>query len=253
MTLPVNRFKARLGAGTPQIGIWNTIGGPVVPEILALCGFDWVLIDTEHSPMEVTDALRTLQVLAGHPAISPVVRPAWNDPVLIKRHLDQGAQTLLVPYVETPDEARAAVAAMRYPPAGMRGVAGLTRATGYGTVAGYAERAAGELCLIVQVETAPALDRIEEIAAVEGVDGVFIGPADLAASMGLPGGAGRPEVVAAILDGLARLKSAGRPSGLLTPDAGLARRYIDAGAAFVAVGVDAGLLVSAARQLRQQF
>jgi len=224
-----------------------------VPEILAGAGFDWMLLDTEHSYVEPVEMLGALQILAGFPEVSPVLRPVVNDTALIKRYLDMGVQTLLIPYVQTPEEAAAAVAAMRYPPEGVRGVAGLTRATRYGRVDGYAARAAEELCLIVQVETASALARIEEIASVEGVDAVFIGPSDLSTSMGFPGQAFRPEVTAAIEDGFARLKALGVPSGILSIDDAFARRSIELGTAFTAVGIDSLLLLQGLKALRASF
>jgi 4-hydroxy-2-oxoheptanedioate aldolase len=253
MDLPRNRFKAALRAGRHQLGVWSSLGGTVAPEILAVAGFDWVVIDTEHAPIEVAEVLPALQTLAAYPDCSAVVRPAINDWVLIKRHLDQGAQTLILPYVQSAEEAASAVAAMRYPPRGVRGVAGMSRASRYGAVEGYASRAEEELCLIVQVETAPALDRLEEIATVEGVDGVFIGPADLAASLGHPGAPGHPEVVAAIEKAIARLKAVGVPSGILTLDRAFARHCMELGTAFTAVAVDVGILAAGAQALLAEF
>ena len=253
MDLPVNRFKAALREGRHQLGIWSSLGGTVAPEVLAVAGFDWIVLDTEHAPVEVAEVLPALQTLAAYPGCSAVVRPAINDWVLIKRHLDQGAQTLILPYVQSADEAASAVAAMRYPPRGVRGVAGMSRASRYGAVAGYATRAEEELCLIVQVETALALDRLEEIASVEGVDGVFIGPSDLAASLGYPGAPGHPEVVAAIEGAIGRLKALGVPAGILTLDPAFARRCMDLGTAFTAVAVDVGILVTGAKALVKGF
>jgi 4-hydroxy-2-oxoheptanedioate aldolase len=182
-----------------------------------------------------------------------VVRPATNDTVLIKRFLDIGAQTLLIPYVETADEAAAAAAAMRYPPRGLRGVAMTTRASRFGREPDYARRAEEELCLLVQVETAAALDSLEAIGAVEGVDGVFIGPSDLAASLGHAGAPGHPEVVAAVEDAIRRLVAIGVPAGILTPDTAFARRCIELGTLFTAVGIDAGLLARASDGLAASF
>jgi 4-hydroxy-2-oxoheptanedioate aldolase len=253
MDLPVNRFKAALREGRHQLGVWSSLGGTVAPEVLAVAGFDWIVLDTEHAPVEVAEVLPALQTLAAYPGCSAVVRPAINDWVLIKRHLDQGAQTLILPYVQSADEAASAVAAMRYPPRGVRGVAGMSRASRYGAVAGYTTRAEEELCLIVQVETALALDRLEEIASVEGVDGVFIGPSDLAASLGHPGAPGHPEVVAAIEGAIGRLKAVGVPAGILTLDPAFARRCMDLGTAFTAVGVDVGMLVAGAKALVKGF
>ena len=253
MRNPENRFKAALRSGRPQIGVWHSLGGPSAVEVLASRGFDWIVLDTEHAPADVTDVLPALQVVAGYPEASAVVRPAINDWVLIKRLLDLGAQTLLVPYVQSAEEAEAAVRAMRYPPRGVRGVAGQTRASRFGLVEGYATRAEEELCLIVQVETRPALDALEDIAGVEGVDGVFIGPSDLAASLGRPGEPMHPDVTAAIEDAIARLRAAGVPSGILTANRDFARRCIELGTAFTAVGTDVGLLVAAATALAHDF
>lgn len=253
MQNPKNRFKARLKSGQQQIGIWNSLPGTIPVEILASCGFDWIVVDTEHSPVDVNDVLPALQTIAAYPEVSAVVRPATNDIVLIKRLLDIGAQTLLIPYVQSAEEARAAVGAMRYPPRGSRGVAGLTRASRFGQVEDYATRVEEELCLIVQVETGEAMDRLEEIASVEGVDAVFIGPADLAASLGHPGNPAHPEVVETIREAVAKLKKIGTPSGILTIDRDYARTCIEMGTGFTAVGLDLGLLAFAARDLRTAF
>jgi 4-hydroxy-2-oxoheptanedioate aldolase len=253
MKNPENRFKAALKAGRAQIGIWNTIGGPTVPELLGGAGFDWVLVDCEHSPVEAVDVLPALQAIAGSPTTSAVVRPAANDPVLFKRLLDMGAQTLLVPYVQTVAEAEAAVHAMRYGPRGMRGMAGMTRATRYGKVENYFDTAEQELCLIVQIETVEGLRNLESIAQTDGVDGVFIGPADLSATMGMPGQMSHPEVLTAIRDALDRLQAIGVPSGILWFDREEVRGFMDQGLTFPAVGVDCVLLANAVGDLRGQY
>ncbi len=251
MDLPTNRFKQRLLAGERQIGLWCSMADPYAAEAVAGSGFDWLMFDTEHSPGGVESVLAQLQAVAPYP-VSPVVRPAANDTVLIKKFLDVGVQTLLVPYVQSVQEAQAAVAAMRYPPAGVRGVAGTTRAAGFGRVADYHRLAASELCLLVQVETDEALEQLEAIAAVDGVDGVFIGPNDLAASLGHVGDQSHPEVVAAVEGAILRLKAVGKPSGIYTgPD--FARRCLDLGASFAAVGGDLALLVKGADRLAAQF
>jgi 4-hydroxy-2-oxoheptanedioate aldolase len=252
MDLPVNRFLQGLREGRQQIGLWSSIPGPVVAEAIATAGFDWIVIDTEHSLTDIPDTLVAMQAMAPYP-VSPVVRVAWNDAVLIKRLLDLGAQTLVVPYVQSADEARAAVAAMRYAPRGLRGVAGTVRANRYGAVADYTRRAEEQLCLIVQVETALALSRIEEIAAVDGVHGLFIGPSDLAASMGHPGNSMHPEVVAAVEDAIRRIVAAGKPAGTLTFDPDFARACIGWGTRFTAVGMDLAMLVAAAKRLASDF
>ena len=252
MDLPVNKFKSKLRAGQSQIGLWCGLPGSYVAEIVAPAGFDWMLFDTEHSPSDVLTVMPQLQAVAPYD-VSPVVRPAFNDPVLIKRFLDIGVQTLLIPFVQNEDEARAAVAATRYPPNGIRGVSALTRATRFGRVKNYAQEAERELCVLVQVETQEALGRIEAIAAVDGVDGVFIGPADLAASFGYPGQAGHPEVVGAIESAIAVLKRVGKPAGILTPDEKFAARCVELGTLFTAVGVDVAILARGAEALAGRF
>ncbi len=252
MAMPHNAFKAALKAGKPQTGLWVSLANAYAAEIVAGSGFDWLLLDTEHSPGGVDSVLAQLQAVAPYP-VSPVVRPDTNDTVLIKRYLDIGAQTLLIPYVQNADEARSAVAAMRYPPKGVRGVGGTTRATRFGRVAGYAQHAEEELCLLVQIETGEALDRLEEIASVDGVDGVFIGPNDLAASLGYLGDLKHPEVIAAIEDALNRLKAIGKPAGILTPDPAFIARCAELGCLFTAVGSDIGILARGTEALAQRF
>jgi len=252
MNLPHNHFKQAINAGQHQLGLWCTLPGSYVAEAVAGSGFDWLLFDTEHSPSDPLTVLPQLQAVAPY-EVSAVVRPASNDTVLIKRLLDLGAQTLLIPYVQSREEAEAAVAAMRYPPEGVRGVSGLTRATRFGRVPDYGKRAHSELCLLVQLETRTALERLEEIASVEGVDGVFIGPADLAASFGFVGEPGHPKVVAAVEDAIRRLRAIGKPAGILTPDNDFARRCIELGTVFTAVGVDVGILARGTEALAKKF
>jgi len=252
MDLPVNRFKARLKEKATLLGIWSTIPDPSVVEALAGAGFDWMVLDTEHAATEVNQVLPLLQAAAPYPT-DCVVRPALNDTALIKRHLDQGAQTLLIPYVQSRAEAEAAVAATRYPPRGVRGVAGTMRAARYGRVKDYTARADDEICLILQVETALAMSRLNEIAGTEGVDAIFIGPADLAASMGYPGQASHPEVRKAVLSAIARLNELDVPAGFLTQNAEFADEVIAAGARFVAVAVDMSVLVRGTDVLIDRF
>ncbi|KUF10580.1 HpcH/HpaI aldolase family protein [Pseudoponticoccus marisrubri] len=235
--LKPNSFKAALRRMEVQHGIWCALRDPLAAEMLATCGYDWMLFDCEHAPNDVASVLSLLQAVAPHP-VSPLVRPSHLNAAEIKRLLDIGAQTLLIPYVQTAEEAAEAVAAVTYPPAGIRGVAGLTRATGYGQVAGYHATARDEICLLVQVETEAALARIDAIAAVPGIDGIFVGPADLAASMGLPGQPGAPEVKSAVLSAIKRIRGAGQPPGVLTLDPVFARECIDAGAVFVSCDLD---------------
>jgi 4-hydroxy-2-oxoheptanedioate aldolase len=252
MKLPENRFKRAIREGRQQIGLWCSLPGGYAAELLAGSGFDWLLLDTEHSPGDPLTVLEQLQAVEPYD-VSPIVRPAANDTVLIKRFLDLGAQTLLVPYVQSAEEARAAVAAMRYPPEGVRGVAGTTRATRFGRVEGYAKRAAEELCLLVQVETQAALNALEDIAAVDGVDGVFVGPGDLAASLGHAGQLMHPTVVAAVEDAIKRIRACGKPAGILTPDNAFAARCIELGTVFTAVGSDLGVLARGTEKLAAQF
>ncbi|MEI9927321.1 MAG: aldolase/citrate lyase family protein [Sphingomonas sp.] len=248
----MNRFKRALLAGEQQIGLWCTLSTAFAAEVVADAGFDWLLLDTEHSPGDVLTVLGQLQALSGH-SVPAMVRPASNDPVLIKRYLDIGAQSLLIPYVQSAREAEAAVAAIRYPPDGIRGVSTLTRATRFGRTADYADRIEAELCLIVQIETRQALAALEEIAAVEGVDAIFVGPADLAASLGHIRQPDHPDVIAAVEDALRRIALCGKPSGILTADPAFALRCIELGTRFTAVGVDAGLLARAADDLAESF
>ena len=250
-----NTFKHALASGQAQIGLWCTLASPYAAELVAGSGFDWLLLDTEHTPADVPLVLQQLQAVAAEPRhrSHPVVRAAWNDTVLIKRLLDIGAQTLLLPFVQNADEARAAVAAMRYAPRGIRGMGGTMRASHYGRDVDYVRDAEGELCLLVQVETAEALAQIEAIAAVDGVDGIFIGPADLSASMGHPGNASHPEVRAAIDDAIRRIRTAGKAPGILMVDGARARECLALGAQFVAVGMDMILLRNAADDLAARF
>lgn len=252
MDLPKNAFKAAIAAGQQQIGLWVTLPSGFTAEALATCGFDWLLFDTEHSVGDPITAFEQLQAAAPYP-VSSVVRPAANDPVLIKRVLDAGAQSLIVPYVQNAEEARAAVAAVRYAPQGIRGLAGITRATRYGTIANYPARAAEEICLIVQVESVEAVEQIEAIAAVDGIDGIFIGPADLSATMGLAGQLAHPDVVAKVEEAIRRIRAAGKPAGILTLDAAFNRRCMELGTVFTAVDVDAAILLRGARATAAAF
>lgn len=252
MDLRPNPFKHALAQGRRQIGLWLSLASPYAAEAVGDAGFDWMLLDMEHAPSTLDSVLGQMQALAAYPGAA-VVRPASNDPVRIKHLLDMGALSLLVPYVQSVEEAQAAVAAVRYPPRGLRGVAGGTRAARFGRATDYGRRAEEEICLLLQVETIEALTQLEAIAGVDGVNGVFIGPGDLAASMGLVGQPLHPQVKAAILDAIARLCAIGKPAGVLTADSDFARACLDAGALFVAVGSDVGLLVRGADSLRQAF
>ena len=251
-----NRFKHALAAGQAQIGLWSAFPSPYVTELLGGSGYDWIMLDTEHSPNDVPQVMAQLQALDAAQQQRPtsaVVRPAWNDSVLIKRYLDIGAQTLLVPFVQNAQEAQAAVDAMRYAPAGIRGMGGSTRASNFGRDSSYIAQAQQELCLLVQVETQEALAEIEAIAAIEGVDGIFIGPADLSASMGYPGQPRHPAVDAAINDAIRRIRAAGKAPGILMVDETRARECLALGAQFVAVAMDLILLRSAADGVAAKF
>ena len=252
MELPVNTFKRALKAGQRQIGLWATLANHYAIEVVAGAGFDWLLIDTEHSPNELDTVLSQLQAVAPYPT-HPVVRVPWNDMVTIKRYLDIGSQTLLIPYVQNEDEARRAVAHTRYPLDGVRGVAGTTRANRFGRVKDYAKRAAEEICVLVQVETETALKNLEAIAAVEGVDGVFIGPADLHASLGYAGQTAHPDVKKMIDDAIGRIRKSGKAPGVLTGSEPDARHWLELGCQFVAVGVDASILARESENLRARF
>jgi len=252
MNLPENPFKRALARGTPQIGLWSSLSSNYTVEVIAGAGFDWILLDSEHSPADIENLLTQLQAAAPYPT-HPVVRIPWNDMVTIKRVLDIGAQSLLVPYVSTADEARAAVSFARYPPAGVRGVAGTTRATRFGRIPDYARRAHEEICVLVQVETQQALDNIEAIAAVDGVDGIFVGPADLHASLGHAGETANPKVKPLIDDAIRRIRKSGKAPGILTPNEADARHWLECGALFVAVGADVGILARGAEALAAKF
>ncbi len=241
MDLPKNALKSALKAGQRQIGLWVSDASPDAAELLATCGYDWLLFDLEHTTNSLADAAGLLRAVSAYP-VSGVVRPGWNDPVEIKRLLDAGTQSLIVPYVQSAAEAEAAVASVRYPPRGRRGFAGMTRATRYGAVAEYAADAADEICLIVQIESEKALGAIEEIAAVDGIDAIFVGPADLAASLGHPGEIGHAAVRPRILEAIRRIVAAGRPAGLLALDEDLLHDAEAAGAIFLGIDVDAAIL-----------
>jgi 4-hydroxy-2-oxoheptanedioate aldolase len=251
MELPVNKFKHALKAGQPQIGCWSSLSSHIVAEILGGAGFDWVLLDTEHSPNELPMVQQQLHAMTEGSA-NPIVRVPWNDMVMIKRFLDIGSQSLLVPYVQSVEEAKNAVKYMRYPPGGVRGVAGATRATRYGRIKDYFKAVENELCLLVQVETRKAMASIEAIAAVDGVDGVFIGPNDLSADMGYLGNWQHPEVWKVMEQAARKIRDAGKAPGILVGEAD-GKRCLDMGYLFVAVGADVGLLARNAEALAAKF
>lgn len=253
MDLPVNKFKHALKTDRIQYGLWLGLPDTTCAEICAGAGFDWVLVDAEHSLFDPRSVLTHLQAMAPYD-VSPIVRPVEGDKALIKQYLDVGAQTLLIPMVETAEQAAELVKAVRYPPAGERGLGtSLARAARWNTIPGYLKKADEEICLIVQVETASAMENLEEIVKVEGLDGVFIGPSDLSASMGYIGDAGNPAVVSAIENGLRIIRAAGKAAGLLCMDPELAKHYATKGANFVGLGVDTLLLSQSARRLAASF
>lgn len=253
MEMPINRFKQRLQAGEAQIGLWLGLADPYCAELAANAGFDWLLIDGEHAPNDLRGLLGQLQAVAPYTS-QPVIRPVIGDTALIKQLLDIGAQTLLVPMVESAEQARQLVRAMHYPPTGVRGVgSALARASRWNSIPGYLDQADAQMCLLVQIENLEGLANLDAIAAVEGVDGVFIGPADLSASMGHRGNPGHPEVQAAIKDAISRIQKAGKAAGILSADQTLARRYLELGAKFVAVGVDTTVLMRGLQTLASAF
>lgn len=252
MEMPRNNFKHAIKAGKLQIGLWSSLCSNIVSEVIADSGFDWILLDTEHAPNELPNVVSQLQSMM-HGTATPIVRPAWNDTVLLKRYLDAGAPAVLLPFVQNAEEAKAAVAATRYPPRGIRGITTSGRASRFGRVKDYLKNADSEICVLVQAETKEALGNLEAIAAVDGVDGIFIGPADLSASFGHIGNPQHPEVQQAIQDTAVRLKKAGKPAGILTSNEDEARRYIEWGYTFVAVGSDLGILTRGADTLAAKF
>jgi 4-hydroxy-2-oxoheptanedioate aldolase len=253
MLTPVNTFKAALHGGTTQYGLWLGLTDTVCVEIAAGAGFDWLLLDSEHAPNDVRTLLAGLQTVAAYP-VQPIVRIATADATIMKRVLDIGAQSVIVPMIETADQARLMVESMRYPPHGIRGVGtALARAPRWNRVTDYFERANAEMCLIVQIESQAGLDNIEAIAAVEGVDALFVGPADLAASLGHLGMPSHPAVRDAIRSTFQRVHAAGKACGSLSSSEAVAREYVSQGCQFVALGLDTLLLANAARNLVRQF
>ena len=247
-----NAFKRDLRAGKRLLGCWVTLANPIAAEIVGLAGFDWLLLDGEHAPNDVSTFVPQLMALKDS-ASAPVVRPPSNDAVIIKRLLDAGFYNFLIPMVDSADDARRAVAATRYPPAGVRGVAVSTRSNRYGTIENYQQRVNDEIVVVVQIESPAAVANIDAICAVDGVDAVFIGPSDLAASLGHLGDASHTEVQDAMRTVIERAKAAGVPIGILAPVEADARRYIAMGVTMIAVGSDQGVLRAATQALRDTF
>lgn len=252
MDLPVNTLKRNLKAGKVQIGCWLSLGNLLAAEICAAAGFDWVLIDTEHAPNDLTEVHQQLLAVSAY-AASPIVRVPWNDTVVIKRMLDVGVQSLLIPYVQTEEEARRAVAAVRYPPDGVRGVSTGSRSSRFGRVKDYLPRAQEEICVIVQIETRLGLENIEKIAGVDGIDGLFIGPQDFACDLGHLGNPGHPEVQSAIAQVIGRTRKAGKAAGILYFDEAGAKRWIEQGAQMIAVTSDSAMLVRESSAIAARF
>ena len=260
MQLPLNTFKQALQNKQAQIGLWLGLSDSYTTEICAGAGFDWLLVDGEHAPNDLRSILQQLQAIAGYPASHPIARvPIGHGHVgemLIKQYLDLGVTTLLIPMVDTAEQAKAVVRAARYPQdnglGGIRGMAG-ARASRFGRYLRYAHEANAQVCLLVQAESQTALDNLDAIADVEGVDGVFIGPADLSASMGYVGQLTHPTVQAAIVDAIARINKAGKAAGILATDEALAKQYLELGSLFVAVGLDASLLARHTSALAARF
>ena len=250
---PRNLFKKALQEKRPQIGLWVGLADAYAAEALAGTGFDWLLVDGEHAPNDIRSTLSQLQAIAPYP-VNPVVRPVIGETALIKQYLDIGAQSVLIPMVETAEQAARMVAATRYPPQGIRGVGSLlARASRWNQIDGYETNANDEMCVLVQVENQAGMDNLAAITAVDGVDGVFFGPADLSASMGLLGQPSHPDVRKVIADAIRQVRAAGKAPGVLTSDPEVIQEYLDAGALFVAVGVDTSLLVNAARTLAARY
>jgi 4-hydroxy-2-oxoheptanedioate aldolase len=256
MKTPVNPFKLALAEKRAQIGLWVGLANGFAAEICAGAGFDWLLIDGEHGPNGLQDLLAQAQAMAAYPETNAIARVPFGDAVVIKQYLDLGLQTLLVPMVDTPEQAAHLVRACHYPQddgqGGMRGMAG-GRASRWGRYPNYAKEANEQVCLLVQAETTEALQHLDAIAATPGVDGVFIGPADLSASMGHVGNPGHPEVQAAIEDAIARILRAGKAPGILTSDEAQAKHYLSLGALFVAVGQDTQILARQTSALAARF
>ena len=253
MPAKTNAFKARLLAGETVIGCWLATGEAYVAEMMGTAGFDWLVVDGEHAPNDIRSIRAQLTALAASPS-APVVRLPVGEAWMIKQALDAGAETLLIPMVESAEQAAALVRACRYPPAGMRGVGGaLGRATDFNLASDYIGTANDQICLLVQVESRAGLAALDGILATEGVDGVFIGPSDLSTDMGFAGDTEAPEVQAAIADAVRRIAAAGKAPGILAVTEAPTQRYIDLGVRFVAVGADVFLLTAAARALAAKW
>jgi 2-dehydro-3-deoxyglucarate aldolase/4-hydroxy-2-oxoheptanedioate aldolase len=252
MDLPRNRFKQLATSGARPIGTWLVSGAPSTAEAMACAGFDFVVLDMEHTPIDLPDATAILRTIEGTPA-GVVVRLPWNDMVWVKRVLDAGAQSLMFPFVQNANDATRAVSYTRYPPEGVRGVAAAHRASRHGTVADYHRSATSELFVVAQIETLAALDELPRIAAVPGIDSIFIGPADLSASMGHLGDMAHADVQAKIAQAAAACRAAGKPCGIVGPNPDMVKRYIDYGFDWVAVASDLSMMVGRAQEWLRQL
>jgi 2-dehydro-3-deoxyglucarate aldolase len=247
-----NTFRSDLVAGKRLIGCWCSLASPITAEVLGLAGFDWLLLDGEHSPNDVLSFIPQLMALKDSVS-APVVRPPVNEPVIVKRLMDAGFYNLLFPFIESAEQARQAVASTRYPPAGVRGISVSQRNNRYGTVPDYFATINDNICVMVQIESRAGIDAVDEIAKVDGVDGVFVGPGDLSGALGYIGQPNHPEVQKVIKHLVDRVRANGKPSGILAPAEADARRYLEWGVSFVAVGSDLGVFRSATQSLRDKF
>lgn len=247
-----NSFKRDLLAGKKLIGCWSSLSNAITTEVLGVAGFDWILLDGEHSPNDVSTFIPQLMALKDS-ASAPVVRPSSNNEVEIKRLLDAGFYNFLIPFVESAAEAKRAVAATRYPPMGIRGVSVSQRSNRYGTVPDYFKSINDHICVMLQIESRAGVAAAREIAALDGVDCIFVGPSDLAAGFGHLGNANHPEVQAAIAAVFADAKAHGKPTGILAPAEADARRYMEMGATFVGVGSDLGVFRAATQALHDKY
>lgn len=252
MDIPINQLKQALRDGRQQIGLWLALSDPASAEICAGAGFDWLLIDGEHTPHSLNSIAAQLRAIGGYPPTQAAARVPSSDPLLIKQYLDLGIQTLLVPMVESAEQAAAIVRACLYPPQGERGVGG-GRAARWGHIPNYLYEANDQISIIVQIETRKGLDELDAIVQTDGVDGVFIGPADLAASLGHLGKPNHPEIQNEILDAIGRVRAAGKAPGILSRDPDLVRLSMERGALLVAVGLDAYLLAAQVRTLAKTY
>ena len=247
-----NSFKRRLLAGERLIGCWCSLANPITTEVLGVAGFDWILLDGEHSPNDIITFIPQLMALKDSVS-APIVRPSWNNPVELKRLLDGGFYNFLIPFIESAEEAKRAVAATRYPPQGFRGVSVSQRSNKFGSVKDYFTGINDQICVMVQIESRKGVEAVAEIAKTEGIDGIFVGPSDLAAGFGHLGNANHPEVQAAMAQIVAAAKAAGKPIGILAPVEADARRYMEQGITFVAVGSDLGVFRSGTQALRDKY